>query len=289
MWVLIAAPGKGRLAVFLRDCYALGVFGIGYLELMVLALLIILLFPPRELPKLARTAARAYGSIRKVADDFHRTVLLDEDLRQPLDEIRGAYDEARWDIRRTGDRMKQELRSARDDAKAAVSPAAATAAPGDSLSEDAAMNPEALDAAYQEQDHLPYESGDDDYEDEYPPGAFESSEMPPPRQSLSSPLVQRDHPALEGRVAAPESGAEESAASQSVQAILDEVVREESLEDVPVESPEASRPSTPIVEPSGVDESALTRVTRLPMPPSLKEGSEATQSPSNSDGAPKQA
>lgn len=256
---------------------------------MVLALLIILLFPPRELPKLARTAARAYGSIRKIADDFHRTVLLDEDLRQPLDEIRGAYDEARWDIRRTGDRMKEELRSARDDAKSAVSPAAATAVPGDSLAEDAAMDPEALDAAYHEQEKLPYESGDDDYEDEHPPGAFESSEMPPPRPPMDSPLLRRDHPSLEGRVAAPQSALEDSASSQSVQDILDEVVREESLQELPVESPEASRPSTPIDEPSEVDESALTRVTRLPMPPSLQEHAEPAASPSNSDGAPKQA
>ena len=93
-------------------CYVAPVFGFGSLEIAVVVVLAILLFPPRELPKMARTFARAYGQFRRTTDELRRAVMLDDELRKPLDEIRSAYDEARFDLRRSTARIESELRDA---------------------------------------------------------------------------------------------------------------------------------------------------------------------------------
>jgi Sec-independent protein translocase protein TatA len=94
-------------------------------EIVVIALVAIVLFPPTELPGMARSIARMYGSVRRTADEFRSTVLQDSDLREPIDEIRGAYREARWEARRTAEQarrvemdarvaMRESTRAARD-------------------------------------------------------------------------------------------------------------------------------------------------------------------------------
>src|SRR5690606_10061420 len=71
-----------------------------------------MLFPPKELPKLARTIARVYGQVRKTAEDFRSAVLEDEDLREPIDEIKGAYNEARFEVRDAERKARQQLAKA---------------------------------------------------------------------------------------------------------------------------------------------------------------------------------
>ena len=74
---------------------------------MVVALLLVLLFPPRELPKIARSVARTYGKLRKTADDFRSAVMLDDELQAPIREIRSVYQEARFEIQKRQARVRQ--------------------------------------------------------------------------------------------------------------------------------------------------------------------------------------
>lgn len=104
------------------------IFSLGYMEIAVICVLIILLFPPREIPKLARSVARGYGSLRRTADDFRKTVMLDDELRQPFEEIRGAYSDARWKLESTGREIERELSQAARQVKTGMKPDSSTSA-----------------------------------------------------------------------------------------------------------------------------------------------------------------
>jgi Sec-independent protein translocase protein TatA len=88
------------------------VFGLGMMEIGLIIALAVMLFPPKELPKLARTIARLYGQVRKTAEDFRTSVLEDEELRNPIDEIKGAYNEARFEVRDAERKARQQLAKA---------------------------------------------------------------------------------------------------------------------------------------------------------------------------------
>jgi len=85
------------------------------MEVMVVAVLIVLLFPPRELPKIARTVAQMYGQLRKTADDFRSAVMMDDELRAPIREIRSVYHDARYEIEKTRTRVQDEFERASKD------------------------------------------------------------------------------------------------------------------------------------------------------------------------------
>lgn len=88
------------------------VFGLGMMEIGLIIALAVMLFPPTELPKLARSIARIYGQVRKTAEDFRSAVLDDEDLREPINEIKGAYNEARFEVRDAERKARQQLAKA---------------------------------------------------------------------------------------------------------------------------------------------------------------------------------
>jgi Sec-independent protein translocase protein TatA len=88
------------------------VFGLGMMEIGLIIAVAVMLFPPTELPKLARTVARIYGQVRRTAEDFRNSVLEDEDLREPIDEIKGAYNEARFEVRDAERKARQQLAKA---------------------------------------------------------------------------------------------------------------------------------------------------------------------------------
>jgi Sec-independent protein translocase protein TatA len=88
------------------------VFGLGMMEIGLIIAVAVMLFPPTELPKLARTIARVYGQVRRTAEDFRNSVLDDEDLREPIDEIKGAYNEARFEVRDAERKARQQLAKA---------------------------------------------------------------------------------------------------------------------------------------------------------------------------------
>jgi len=82
------------------------------MEIGLIIAIAVMLFPPTELPKLARTIARVYGQVRRTAEDFRNSVLDDEDLREPIDEIKGAYNEARFEVRDAERKARQQLAKA---------------------------------------------------------------------------------------------------------------------------------------------------------------------------------
>jgi Sec-independent protein translocase protein TatA len=96
------------------------VFGLGMMEIGLIIALAVMLFPPTELPKLARSIARIYGQVRKTADDFRNAILQDEDLRAPIDEIKNVYDEARGEVRDAERLARQQLAKAQMDLRMAT-------------------------------------------------------------------------------------------------------------------------------------------------------------------------
>lgn len=209
---------------WVAGCYAVAVFGIGYMELMVLVVTILLLFPPQELPKLARSAARIYGTLRRTADEFQRTVMMDDELRKPIDEIRGAYDDARWDLHRATTRVRDELRGAVDDAKEVAEHARVLEASGDASGDHSptaedydfdAEDPDDLDDPDDGEDHEPSDEELDRWAEAslaqgdlersrpgegnqfYPKEASSSGDDDDPKS-----LLRPDDPTLAGRVAA---------------------------------------------------------------------------------------
>lgn len=96
------------------------VFGLGMMEIGLIIVIAVMLFPPTELPKLVRSIARIYGQVRRTAEDFRNSVLEDEDLRQPIDEIKGAYNDARWEVRDAERKARQQLAKAQMDMRMAT-------------------------------------------------------------------------------------------------------------------------------------------------------------------------
>ncbi|MCF6199513.1 MAG: Sec-independent protein translocase protein TatB [Hyphomicrobiaceae bacterium] len=59
--------------------------GIGLSEILLLAVLVILVVGPEELPKLLRTVGRYIGQVKRVADDFRAQV--DDAIKEPMEDI----------------------------------------------------------------------------------------------------------------------------------------------------------------------------------------------------------
>src|SRR4051794_32190290 len=64
-------------------------FGIGFGEMLIIAVILLIAVGPRELPKLLKTVGKGMREVRKASSDLRRTVgidelLLDEDLRDPM-------------------------------------------------------------------------------------------------------------------------------------------------------------------------------------------------------------
>ncbi|MFD2235891.1 Sec-independent protein translocase protein TatB [Aureimonas populi] len=93
-------------------------FEIGWIELLVIAIVLIVVVGPKDLPGMLRTFGRTTGQLRRMAGDFRRQ--FDDAIREAeLDEIRKAANEARKldptsDIRKAMNPMKavgDEIRS----------------------------------------------------------------------------------------------------------------------------------------------------------------------------------
>ncbi len=91
-------------------------FGIGVTEMIVIGLVILMLFSPRELPGMIKTLARAYGSIRRTAEEFRSQVMDAEELREPIEEIRAAYHGTKTELLSAQDMARRELGRARAEA-----------------------------------------------------------------------------------------------------------------------------------------------------------------------------
>jgi len=87
--------------------------------MMVVAVVALMLFSPRELPKVAKIVARAYGTLRRTADEFRRAVMQNEDMREPIDEFRQALHGTRKELRKAEEMARRELAKARMDVRMA--------------------------------------------------------------------------------------------------------------------------------------------------------------------------
>jgi Sec-independent protein translocase protein TatA len=96
------------------------VFGFGVTEMVLVAFVAILLFPPRELPKIAREIARLYGYARRTADQFRSAILEDEELNKPIREIKNIYHETRYELRRAEELAQREMAKVRMEARMAA-------------------------------------------------------------------------------------------------------------------------------------------------------------------------
>ena len=65
--------------------------GIGFSEIFLLAVIVIIVVGPEELPGLLRTVGRYIGQVKRIADDFRAQ--FDEAIQEPMDEIRGMMDD----------------------------------------------------------------------------------------------------------------------------------------------------------------------------------------------------
>jgi Sec-independent protein translocase protein TatA len=184
------------------------VFGLGMMEIGLIIVIAVMLFPPTELPKLVRSIARIYGQVRRTAEDFRNTVLEDEDLREPIDQIKGAYNDARWEVRDAERKARQQLAKAQMDlrmatarrlqaereaeAKAqseagAVAPSPAEAAPAAPAGRAASAGPVRIAASNSEDD--------DEDETDRPIAASDPRVLSARRPAPPSPKVEPAEPA----------------------------------------------------------------------------------------------
>lgn len=103
----------GPLARAAGHCYGLPVFGIGVTEMILVGLVALMLFSPRELPSLIKTLASIYGSIRRTAEQFRAQVMEADELREPIEEIRAAYHGTKAELDGARDIARRELQRAR--------------------------------------------------------------------------------------------------------------------------------------------------------------------------------
>jgi sec-independent protein translocase protein TatB len=91
------------------------VFGIGSTELVVIAVVALLLFSPRELPKILRSVAKFWGSLRATADEFRDAIMNEEEL----EELKGAYRGTQAKLRQAEAAARREMMKARMDMRRA--------------------------------------------------------------------------------------------------------------------------------------------------------------------------
>jgi Sec-independent protein translocase protein TatA len=105
-----ASPGTRDAAIVCT------VFGIGLTEMILIGLVVLMLFSPRELPGMMKTLAKVYGSIRRTAEDFRAQVMEAEELREPIEEIRAAYHGTKKELMSAQELARRELGRARAEA-----------------------------------------------------------------------------------------------------------------------------------------------------------------------------
>lgn len=64
--------------------------GIGFSELLLLAVILIIVVGPEELPSLLRTVGRYAGQVKRIADDFRSQV--SEAIKDPMEDIQESID-----------------------------------------------------------------------------------------------------------------------------------------------------------------------------------------------------
>jgi sec-independent protein translocase protein TatB len=125
-------------------------FGIGYTEIMVIAIVALVVIGPKDLPKVLRHIGQMTAAMRRMAGEFQRH--LDDAMREAgVDEVRrevtnltsGGLDDT---VRKTEDDIKKAMQSAAP-AAPTLSPAPAAAQPAPTPAIAAGATPAAVTAA----------------------------------------------------------------------------------------------------------------------------------------------
>ena len=90
-------------------------FGIGPTEMIVIAVVALMLFSPRELPKILRTVARFWGQLRATADEFKDTIM----HADGVDELQEIVKGGKAQLRDAENAARRELMKARADMRRA--------------------------------------------------------------------------------------------------------------------------------------------------------------------------
>ena len=103
--------GSSALARLRDRCYCACVsfFGIGPMEMVVIAVVALMLFNPRELPKMLRSVAKFWGQLRATADEFKDTIM----TADGVDEIQELVKGTKGQIRQVETDARRELMKAR--------------------------------------------------------------------------------------------------------------------------------------------------------------------------------
>jgi sec-independent protein translocase protein TatB len=91
------------------------VFGVGPTEMIVVAIVALMLFSPKELPKMLRTVARFWGQLRATADEFKDTIM----HADGVDELQEIVKGGKKQLRDAENAAKRELMKARADMRRA--------------------------------------------------------------------------------------------------------------------------------------------------------------------------
>ena len=90
-------------------------FGVGPTEMVVIAVVALLLFSPKELPKILRTVARVWGQLRATADEFKDTIM----HADGVDEIQEIVKGGKKQLQDAENAARRELMKARADMRRA--------------------------------------------------------------------------------------------------------------------------------------------------------------------------
>ncbi|MEX1362612.1 MAG: hypothetical protein AB1Z98_05760 [Nannocystaceae bacterium] len=90
-------------------------FGIGPTELLVVAVLALMMFSPRELPKIIRSISQLWGSLRRTADEFRDAIMQEEAMQ----DLKDAVDGTKAELRDVEGAARRELMKARMEARRA--------------------------------------------------------------------------------------------------------------------------------------------------------------------------
>ncbi len=121
--------GGGPLATVHRRCYRGHVFGVGPSELALIAIVALMLFSPRDLPKILRSVAKFWGSLRATADEFREAIM----TADGVDEIQELVKGGREELRRAENAARREMMKARAEMRKAQQKLAKTVRAGEEL------------------------------------------------------------------------------------------------------------------------------------------------------------
>lgn len=80
-------------------------FGIGFGELVVLSIIVLILIGPKQLPEVMKSIAKFTRQITQAQRDIHRTINQDETMR----DLRDSVDEVKTNVKSETDRIKSHL------------------------------------------------------------------------------------------------------------------------------------------------------------------------------------